>query len=409
MNVLITGAQFRNKGAQSMLYSVVSELNTRYDNITLYYIPIDDFKKYIPEDYRFIITYDNKAYLDRMHRADLFVKKFVQCFFDSLRLAAKWKARGVKKYSDVIKHVDVLIDISGFALSDEFHPATNKRYLRYIEDAKKYRAKVILMPQSFGPFHYEEAKHEIDQKIKSVLPQVDLIFAREREGKSYLENIYHLSNVEISLDTVLQTSGLKRDRIFVNQPTRDLPILETKNNVGIIPNIRTLWRGDRSKVLKTYEEIINKLLDLGRNVYIFNHSNDLEPCKKIYAVFEGVEGVHLIENEMDCIEYSEFVQNFDYIITSRYHAIVHAYKEHIPAVILGWAVKYVELAENFDQSQYVFDLDKCDIHEVLKAVSTMDSHFVDESRKIAAICGETAQNTCFDKCWAILDGIAEAK
>ena len=32
MNILITGAQFGNKGAQSLLFSVVNEIRERYGN-----------------------------------------------------------------------------------------------------------------------------------------------------------------------------------------------------------------------------------------------------------------------------------------------------------------------------------------------------------------------------------------
>lgn len=35
MNVLITGAQFHNKGAQSLLFTVMSELRSRYENVEM--------------------------------------------------------------------------------------------------------------------------------------------------------------------------------------------------------------------------------------------------------------------------------------------------------------------------------------------------------------------------------------
>lgn len=405
MKVLITGAQFSNKGAQSLLYSVISELRGRYKDIVIYYIPIDNFRKYTHIQCKFTTTYDNKSYVDRKSNIKKYSKRYLKCLFDSLEIATKYKKHGIKKYSDVIKDIDVLIDVSGFALSDKFSVEANYRLLRYVEDSKKYGAKVILMPQSFGPFNYKDQKSELDHRITEVLPKADLIFAREYEGKEFLENIYHLSNVEISLDTVLQASDIKIESVFVNKGAIEPPILQTKSNVGIIPNEQTVHHGDATKVLKVYKEIINKLLSLKRNVYIFRHSNDLELCRKIYEMFEENKNVHLIEDEMDCMEYSEFVKNFDYIIASRYHAIIHAYKEYIPAIILGWAVKYKELAESFDQSKYVFDLGICDVGDVLSAIDSMDNNFTDEHKKICSVCAKVLQNSCFDKCWAILDNI----
>lgn len=405
MKVLISGAQFSNKGAQSLLYSVISELRTRYKDVVIYYIPIDDFRKYSPEQCKFIITYDDKSYIDRKSNVKKYWKRYLRCKYLSFKISTEYKKIGIKKYSDVIRNIDVLIDVSGFALSDKFTIEGNLRLLRYVKDAKKNGAKVILMPQSFGPFNYKDQKSKIDDRITEVLPKADLVFARENEGKEFLENIYHLSNVEISLDTVLQASDIKIENVFVNKGSIEPPILQTKSNVGIIPNEQTVNHGDATKVLKVYKEIINKLLSLKRNVYIFRHSDDLELCRKIYEMFEENKNVHLIEDEMDCMEYSEFVKNFDYIIASRYHAIIHAYKEYIPAIILGWAVKYKELAESFDQSKYVFDLGSCDVGDVLSAIDSMDNNFTDEHKKIYSVCAKVRQNSCFDKCWTILDNI----
>ena len=64
----------------------------------------------------------------------------------------------------------------------------------------------------------------------------------------------------------------------------------------------------------------------------------------------------LYRNEFESGEYSLMVRQFDFIIASRFHSIVHAYKEGVPAIIFGWATKYQELAGHFDQSKFVFDI-----------------------------------------------------
>ncbi|MCI9142704.1 MAG: hypothetical protein HFH87_08790, partial [Lachnospiraceae bacterium] len=53
---LITGAQFGNKGAQSMLFVAVSELRRKYPDCDIYYLPIDTMENYpdsIVRRYRF--------------------------------------------------------------------------------------------------------------------------------------------------------------------------------------------------------------------------------------------------------------------------------------------------------------------------------------------------------------------
>jgi len=403
MKVLITGAQFANKGAQSMLYSLVNELNSRYEAITIYYVPLDDYKKYAPGLYRFVVTYDDRAYLDWKHSAGQFLKRSARCAVNSLRIAFRGRDGGVARYSKVIGAIDALIDISGFALSDQFPRAINNRYLRYLEDAEKHGAKVILMPQSFGPFDYGAGKDALEKKIRALLPRADLIFAREKEGKDLLERLYQLPDVRLSPDSVLLASPLDPAAVLCRACTPAAPAVATAHNVGIIPNTQTVLHGDESKILEIYRAAINNLIRLGKQVYIFRHSDDQALCKKIYAMFEGHESVHLILQDMDCLEYSLFVKNFDYVIASRYHAIVHAYKEHVPAVILGWAVKYDELAAPFAQTPYVYDLTRCTAGDIEAAVQLMDSRYAEESDTISLRCQELAQNTCYDLCWPILD------
>ena len=79
MNVLITGAQFGNKGAQSMLFTVVNEVRDRYPNAEFYYLPLDYYKEDCfqnLENYRF--HFDNcstgsvcRVFLKEVHEVPL--------------------------------------------------------------------------------------------------------------------------------------------------------------------------------------------------------------------------------------------------------------------------------------------------------------------------------------------------
>ena len=81
MNVLITGAQFSNKGSQSMLFTVVNEIRNRYPDAEIYYLPLDYYKKDCflnMSDYRFCFVIDDAAGRD-------FPAKF-----GPLNLAMRW-------------------------------------------------------------------------------------------------------------------------------------------------------------------------------------------------------------------------------------------------------------------------------------------------------------------------------
>ena len=54
--------------------------------------------------------------------------------------------------------------------------------------------------------------------------------------------------------------------------------------------------------------------------------------------------------------FENLIKQFDFLITSRYHSIVHAYRNGIPAIAIGWAEKYADLMNGFDQGDYCFDI-----------------------------------------------------
>lgn len=50
--------------------------------------------------------------------------------------------------------MDVLIDFSGYSMTSKFGISSINRVLRMIRTAKKHGMKVIMLPQSFGPFEF---------------------------------------------------------------------------------------------------------------------------------------------------------------------------------------------------------------------------------------------------------------
>lgn len=403
MNVMITGAQFTNKGAQSLLFSLISQMREHYSDLNIYFLPLDDYQAYDADRYKFEVVYGKDqalAYAGGMVSRILITTK---CVIKSLLKKEHIPLRDIKRYHEVLGKTDVLIDISGYQLSSKWKLHVNRRYLQYIENAKKHCAKAILMPQSFGPFAYGDAQAEMEDRITATLQNTDLIFAREQEGAQLLDNLG--IKAQVSPDLVLQTDTIKWENIFYAEPELNYPVLETKNNVGIIPNFQTFEHGNKEKVLNIYQDVIRDLLLKRKNVYIFRHSEDLDACKEIYKRSAAEPHVHLIEDELDCLAYSKFISQFDYIVASRYHAVVHAYKEGIPVVILGWATKYQELARHMDQEQYVFDITGSDDaigEKVISALERMERSVGEEKVRIAAGLDRMRRNSCFEYCWEVI-------
>lgn len=399
-NFLIIGANFRNKGAQSMLFVTVNELKNRVPDCSIYFASSEAF--------------DNSTFaFDAMHYSDF--SKLIALNPNSIHIKYKKYRRWIKDviklmigrrtnlftYNDTARNIakmNLVIDISGFSIGSKWDAGHQESYLNNIRLAKKYNIPIVLMPQSFGDFNYSKEQEYLLPQIEKLFRYPKVIFAREKEGYQALTERFHLNNVRLSTDLVLQNIGVDLTNIYRKIPKMDLPEVE-KDAVAVIPNQQCFNHGDGEKNLKTYETLIGHLISKGKKIYVFRHSKeDLPICRQIAGLFLGKD-VTLLKNDFSCFEYDEFIRNFDFIICSRYHGCVHAYRNAVPCILLGWAVKYQELAENVGQGQYAFDFTDKDfnVDRVIGTIDWLDGHKDEESVVIKNHVSELQKHNCFDQ------------
>jgi colanic acid/amylovoran biosynthesis protein len=108
--------------------------------------------------------------------------------------------------------------------------------------------------------------------------------------------------------------------------------------------------------------------------------------------------VHLLQNNFSCLEYDAFVKEFEFIICSRFHGIVHAYRNYVPVIALGWAVKYQELTRAVGQESYMFDItaEDCDREALLQAIRNMIKNREEERHTIQTNMEKIQQENCFE-------------
>lgn len=409
MNVLITGAQFANRGAQSMLFTVVNEVRNRYADAEFYYLPLDYYRENCfkhCEEYRINFVYDDLALRDYPVRYGIAGK--IKRDIDCITMQRKISKYNVPNLSDIWNKIDVMIDVSGYSLTSKFSISSVDRMLRHINTAKSAGATVIILPQSYGPLNFGDKTEAVCKRIGEAFSKVDLLFAREQEGKEVLENECGVTGAVLSPDIVLQAQEIKWENVYKEKPELNIRKLETEGNVGIVPNGETVKNGNKEFVLASYKRFIEELRSKGKEIYIFRHSDDIALCRDIYELVKEDEHCHLIEDEMDCLTYSEFVKQFDFVIASRFHSVVHAYREKIPAFVLGWAIKYQELTKLLGQEKYVFDITKAseeDIATMLEKLDFLCDNFADEAKTLSEKLALIRNESCFDKCWEVMDKI----
>ena len=399
MNVLIVGAQLANKGAESMLYIATDEVKKRYPDAEVYFATIEEYEE---DKYRFKkLYYSERAKIIALGGLSGWLEFGKALIWDAGKIVLG-KHKHLRHYFDVKKampKIDMVIDVSGFSVGTKWSKAAHISYINNIRLAQKYNIPIYLMPQSFGPFDYSQEMQPIKEKLSVALKYPKVIYAREKNGYEELKKAFDLRNVRKSTDLVLQNRGIELDNVFKEAPEDKIPIVTEPKCVGIVPNIQCFNHGNKEKNMMIYNAVIKQLVDDGFKVIVFRHSReDLPICKEIKKNFIDCKAVALEEKEFSCLEYDEYVKQFTFVVGSRFHGLVHAYRNNIPCVALGWAIKYQELADCVGQSLYAFDITdtSCEIGDILKNLSEMENKHERERLIIKNKMKEMQKDNCFD-------------
>ncbi len=376
--ILVTGGSFINKGAQAMTFITVDQMARRFPECDV--VLLSHYEARLPEA-------EKRQYRMRFLRFPRRKERIL------LRLGIP------NKYTEIFRNAVAMLDISGYRLGSNWGVSSAKGYLVKIELAMRFGIPVYLMPQSFGPFDFHGIESwGLDSRIRKTLGKVKCIMAREQKSYDALVDRYQLTNVKLTPDLVLQSREMDPRNIFTEVPA-DVGVSVERGGVLVIPNSRNAEYGDRDELFAVYGRIFERLLSRGKKVYLVYHSReDLSLCKELKMRFGGGrEEVVLVERDLNCLEFSALVRNAAFVVASRFHSIVHAYKEKVPALILGWAEKYRVLSETLGQARFFFDVrEKLEAEKLLSELDWLLEHSEGESRVIGEKLAEIQKDNVYD-------------
>lgn len=383
--IVITGGELQNKGAQSMVFICVSELHKRFPNHEIFVM--SDFCT--DSEQENIFCFNIRTFgtvVDVIRKNNL-----KQNIYYMLK---GYDKKDNDKQKEFFRDVDLMIDISGYGLGDAWNKYEIEHYLYRIECAKYFGIKVYLMPQSFGPF--KTFDKSLLKRTKRALEYVSTIYAREQQGYDLLMDNFNLKNVKMSYDLVLNNKTVDLNSVYKNVPM--LCDIDVKSNsIAIIPNAQNSKVCSEKVLLEAYKSLIDKFIAYSKNVYILRHSNmDIDICEKIFKMFHN-NNVFLIEQELSCVEFSNIVNKFDFVVASRFHSVVHSYKNTVPCLTMGWAVKYLELHKLFHQEKYCFDVrNNFDTSKLLSAAEDLLNNYSKQSEIISKELNQVQKHNIFD-------------
>ncbi|MDO8828423.1 polysaccharide pyruvyl transferase family protein [Methylophaga sp.] len=320
MLIEIRKAGFTNKGAELMLYAILEKINNRYPNAQLTMAPThaqssQPFEKLVAK------RFYPKAWLWLFN---IQLGDFARYLPSKLR-----EMYGIK----LDKEVSVVIDAAGFAYSEDFGIKPTRELYRAVKRWKKNETKIILMPQAFGPF-----KSKITSKyVKKIIEFSDAIFPRDEFSYQSLTQIEASTKIVKYPDFTCLIDGYLPD--YFDYST---------NRVAIIPNGRMMDKTTAeisALYLPFLIECIRYLKAKDLNPFILIHEeNDIFLAGKIK---ETVGEIPIIFDS-DPLVIKGIIGQCDAIITSRFHGLVSALCQGVPAITTGWSHKYAELLNDYE-------------------------------------------------------------
>lgn len=258
-----------------------------------------------------------------------------------LRAQVRWVAE---------RDVDVVLDASGFALSDQWGPKMAVHLGHKIEEARRRGARVIMLPQAFGPFE----RPDVRDACQKVLDQVDLVFAREQQSYDYLIDLgISASKVRIapdftnSLHVKAMSDGVGPSPVSVQQPY-----------ACVVPNYRMVDMtadGVEDTYIAFLCDTVKMLFANGLDVKLLLHTTNPNDAELGNTVCSRTDADLLAPS--DALDVKRIIGGSECVVSSRFHGLVNALSQGVPAAATGWSHKYQYLMQEYACEDFLVSMD----------------------------------------------------
>ena len=239
--------------------------------------------------------------------------------------------------------IDVVLDISGFAYSDSWGPRTAVRRAQSYPLWRNRGAKIVLMPQAFGPFSTEELRGA----IRSIVSSADLTFARDPVSRQYLDGVGDLPDTVHCAPDFTNLLPAGADGLDVHPPAP----------AAIVPNVRMLDKTDERQAAQYIGFLERCVSYLGKTTgaYLLVHETGDHALAK--QVADRASGSVEIVTDPDPLVLKRYLGESAFVVGSRYHALVSALSQGVPVLAAGWSHKYETLLSEYHLSDSLMSVD----------------------------------------------------
>ncbi|MBN1197618.1 MAG: polysaccharide pyruvyl transferase family protein [Candidatus Aminicenantes bacterium] len=317
-------------------------------------------------------------------------ERHVPYAFDVHSVQAEEKVRLLDRRNHDLKEIleqsCLAMDVSGLIFSHAMGWKLSLHFLLNLMLAREYGIPFVVYPQTLGPLNYPFLlRRPLHLLAAAYLPGAEKIFARERAGLAHLQH-FGLDNLALSPDAVLASPAVSPGLIYTpgDLPEATLPPIDA-DTVAWVPNVRFNERIAPERMRAMNRCGIQALLDGGWRVVVLCHAaSDIAAGRDAAGLFRGNGRVALLEEPPDSIHVVELLGRCRFVVSQRYHAVVHALKTHTPALALSWDDKYTELYARLGLEEFCLDIRAgFSLEELRAAVAAMSLQADDLRSRIA--------------------------
>jgi len=332
MTIEIHGAGFRNKGGELMLRTAIAEIRKRLPEAQFAIDPtVGPYAKRAELGLRQVIP--PRWWMgSRRFRFGLMAQRAMSPLLTSAPLRQFTNMYG----GTPLSQIDALIDVSGFAFTDQWGTAPMHDFIRLAQTYKKQGKPVVMLPQGFGPFEKSESR-QAAQELASV---PDLIYARDKVSYQHI-------NPGLDKDYIRRGPDIT---LFYPEVIDHIKPAQEARYSCIIPNVRMLKQG-REKWEGHYEDVLvhigDTLHNLGEKVLLLIHDISGDDKDIAQRVKQRMSSPSEIVERQNPVDLKQIIAESKVVITSRYHGAIAAFSKGVPSLCMGWAHKYEALYEDF--------------------------------------------------------------
>lgn len=239
--------------------------------------------------------------------------------------------------------------------------------------ARKHGARVLLMPQSFGPFE------DTGDATRAALKHVDLTFTRDSRSFEHVSRLLDLETGAAEIHQSIDYTGC-------------LPLRKPQKHHRyciVVPNIKILERkGDME--YRQYLEwlrcgcVAAARSGLGIKVLSHTFGKDDVTIRDLVGPSPEFEVVRT-----DPLQSRLIIAGAAFVISSRFHGIINALTQNVPCATIGWSHKYDEAMARYGMQAFnVVELVNSDPETVVEALlqnsSSIRQRLEDVNRDTAA-------------------------